>query len=142
MPDWHEELRALFKNRIGKGEIAGAAYDTAWVASIPDPEHPDRPAFPQAMEWLRLHQNSDGSWGAGVEYYHARILSTLAATLVIAQWNKSEWADFQVSAGIRAIWRQMASLSRDASATVGFELILPTLLKQAERLGFNLPYYS
>jgi len=142
MPDWYKELKALFTNQVGKGEIAGAAYDTAWVASIPDPEHPDRPAFPQAMEWLRLHQNSDGSWGAGVEYYHDRILSTLAATLVIAQWNKSEWADYQVSAGIRAIWRQMACLSRDASETVGFELILPTLLKQAERLGFNLPYFS
>ncbi len=58
MPDWYEELKALFKNQIGKGEIAGAAYDTAWVASIPDPVHPDRPAFPQSLEWLRLQGRS------------------------------------------------------------------------------------
>ena len=49
MPNWYEELIALFKDQIGQGEMAGTAYDTAWVASIPDPERPDRPAFPQAL---------------------------------------------------------------------------------------------
>jgi len=142
MPDWYEELTVLFKERIGNGELAGAAYDTAWLASVPDPDHPDRPAFPQALEWLRLHQHSDGSWGADAEYYHDRVLSTLIAAIVLARWLPDEWAEYQISAGIRSIWRHMALLSRDPSETVGFELILPTLLVEAKALGFDLPYPS
>jgi halimadienyl-diphosphate synthase len=142
MPNWFTELAALFKEQIGHGELAGAAYDTAWLASVPDPEHPERPAFPQALEWLRLHQHSDGSWGAEAEYYHDRVLSTLIAAIVLARWHPDEWTEYQISAGIRAIWRHMALLSRDPSETVGFELILPTLLTEAKALGFDLPYAS
>ena len=140
MPDWYEKLEALFEQQIGKGEMAGTAYDTAWVASVPDPEQPDRPAFPQALEWLRLHQNSDGSWGSEVEYYHDHVLSTLIACIVLAEWHPDEWAEYQVSAGLKAIWQKIVGLKRDPSITVGFELILPTMLRRAESLGFQLPY--
>jgi halimadienyl-diphosphate synthase len=140
MPDWYEELKNLFKNGIGKSEMAGTAYDTAWVASIPDPDHPDRPAFPQALEWLRLHQNSDGSWGAEIEYGHDRVLSTLMATLTLAKWSRDQWVEYQISAGIRAIWVHLNSLQREPNETAGFELILPTLLGQARHMGFQLPY--
>ncbi len=140
MPNWYEELIALFKDQIGQGEMAGTAYDTAWVASIPDPERPDRPAFPQALEWLRLHQHSDGSWGADVEYYHDRVLSTLIACLVLAQWHQDEWTDYQVEAGVKSLWRYTTRLSKDPCEPIGFELILPTLLNQAKDMGFALPY--
>ena len=140
MPDWYEELKALFKTQIGKGEMAGTAYDTAWVASIPDPEHPDRPAFPGVLEWLRLHQHSDGSWGAEVQYSHDRILSTLASILALPTWCHDEWADYQIEAGIRSIWRQTNGLQADPYETVGFDLVMPTLLDQARAQSFNLPY--
>ena len=140
MPDWYEELKALFKDQIGKGEMAGTAYDTAWVASVPDPEHPDRPAFPQSLEWLRLHQHSDGSWGAEIEYYHDRVLSTLIACIVLAEWRTDEWMEYQIEAGLKSIWRNATGLQRDANDLVGFELILPTLLQRARALGFRLPY--
>ncbi len=140
MPDWYEELKGLFKGRIGRGEMAGTAYDTAWVASIPDPDHPDRPAFPQALEWLRLHQHSDGSWGAEVQYSHDSILSTLASILVLSDWCRDEWAEYQISAGIRSIWRQIGGLQRDPYETVGFDLLLPTLLDRGRAKSFSLPY--
>jgi halimadienyl-diphosphate synthase len=140
MPNWYEELIALFKDQIGKGEMAGTAYDTAWVASIPDPDRPDRPAFPQALEWLRLHQHSDGSWGADVEYFHDRVLSTLIACLVLAQWHPDEWIDYQLEAGVKSLWRYTTRLSKDPCEPIGFELILPTLLNQAKDMGFALPY--
>jgi halimadienyl-diphosphate synthase len=139
MPDWYEELEALFKNQIGKGEMAGTAYDTAWVASVPDPEHSDRPAFPQALEWLRLHQRSDGGWGAEIQYSHDRILSTLIATIVLAEYP-DQWTHIEVEAGIRAIWRNVQGLAHTLHETIGFELILPTLLDRAKSLGFSLPY--
>ena len=140
MPDWYKELEALFTNRVGKGEIAGTAYDTAWVASIPDPERPDRPAFPQTLEWLRLHQHSEGSWGAEVQYSHDRILSTLASILALSYWCHDEWADYQIEAGIRSIWRQTSGLQADPYETIGFDLLMPMLLDRAQVKNFNLPY--
>ncbi len=140
MPDWYAELKALFRGHIGRGEMAGTAYDTAWVASIPDPEHPDRPAFPQALEWLRLHQHSDGSWGGEIEYYHDRVISTLIACIVLAEWHPDEWADYQIEAGLRSIWRNVTSLQRDPYEPVGFDLIVPTLLDRTAKLGLRLPY--
>jgi halimadienyl-diphosphate synthase len=140
MPNWYEELVALFKDRIGKGAMAGTAYDTAWVASIPDPERPDRPAFPQALEWLRLHQHSDGSWGTDIEYYHDRVLSTLIACIVLAEWRADDWTEYQIEAGLRSIWRNVTNLKRDPCMPIGFELILPTLLGRAKALNFQLPY--
>jgi halimadienyl-diphosphate synthase len=140
MPDWYEELVALFREHIGKGEMAGTAYDTAWVASVRDLERPDHPAFPQALEWLRLHQHSDGSWGAEIEYYHDRVISTLIACIVLAEWHPDEWADYQIEAGLRSIWRNMTSLQRDPYEPVGFDLIVPTLLDRAMTIGLRLPY--
>ena len=140
MPNWYEELEALFKDQIGKGEMEGTAYDTAWVGSIPDPKQSDRPAFPQALEWLRLHQHSDGSWGSEVEYYHDRVLSTLIACIVLAEWRSDEWAEYQIETGLRSIWRNITNLTRDRCMPIGFELILPTLLGRARALCFQLPY--
>jgi halimadienyl-diphosphate synthase len=140
MPDWYEELRQVFVEHVGREEeIGGNAYDTAWVASLPDPEQPNQPAFPEALEWLRLHQLSDGSWGAEIEYSHDRVLCTLMAILALAKWNREEWVTYQISAGVRAIWAHFNDLQRETDP-VGFELILPTLLDQAKELGFQLPY--
>ena len=65
MPDWYEEFEALFTNQVGKGEMAGTAYDTAWVASVPDPEHPDRARISRSTGMVENYISfPDGGWGA------------------------------------------------------------------------------
>jgi halimadienyl-diphosphate synthase len=128
---------------VGSGCIEPTAYDTAWVARVPQREFPDRPAFPQALEWLVAHQHADGSWGTPLNYHHDRIISTLNAMLTLAHWkdrfDRSAWQD-RIEAAQGAVWRDAAGMPSDPYDTIGFELILPTLLDEARRCGLDVPY--
>lgn len=138
---WREELLSILKH-VGQGTIAPVAYDTAWVACLPHPDDPTRPAFPAALQWLWDHQREDGSWGADTPYYHDRILSTLMAAVALSTWMNDRRTRRQVDAAQRAVWQYLAGLRRDPYDTIGFELILPTLLKTVRQRGFHLPYSS
>ncbi len=142
---WSSQLRNLLP-AIGDGRIDPTAYDTAWVARVPDRDAPDRPAFPGALDWLLARQHPDGSWGARLNYHYDRVLSTLVAALTLAHWREHYganglWLD-RLEAAQRSIWRNLAGMRRDPYDTIGFELILPTLLAEARRRQFRLPYSS
>jgi len=119
-----------------------SAYDTAWLAALRDsPNCADaRPLFPQSLEWLTEHQHADGSWGAPWPYYHDRLLSTLRAVLTLHSWRRPPADRQQIDSGLGYIWRNAGRQQSDPWETVGFELIFPTLLEQAEQAGLALPY--
>jgi halimadienyl-diphosphate synthase len=141
---WSTELRNLLTT-IGSGCIAPTAYDTAWVARVPDRDDPSRPAFPEALDWLLARQQADGSWGTRLNYHHDRVLSTLVAALTLAHWQDEFGADVwpgRLEAAQRAIWRDVPGTRNDPYDTIGFELIVPTLLDEARRNNLALPYGS
>ena len=139
------ELRKVLL-AAGRGRMDPTAYDTAWVARVPDPQDSGCPAFPAALDWLLAHQRSDGSWGASINYHYDRLLSTLAAALTLAHWHDQHdgCTDClaRLEAAQRSIWTQVPGLRRDPYDTIGFELILQTLLQEARRRAFQLPYSS
>ncbi len=140
MPSRYNELVGLFKDKVGWGNLAGTSYDTAWVASIHDPNHFKKPAFPESLDWLRKSQHPDGSWGTETIYYHDRVLSTLMACLVLTEWRNEYPVDPQIESGLRSIWRNTTNMQRDPYEPVGFDLIMPSLLDRACHFGFRLPY--
>lgn len=113
--------------------ISASPYDTAWLARLGDM---DRTLSDGALAWLREHQLPDGSWGAPQpRYHHERLICTLAAMIALAR---------QSCAGDRTRWQRAQSaleaatrglLDDPAGATIGFEMIVPTLLAEAEALG-------
>jgi hypothetical protein len=44
-----------FITELGSNVVTASAYDTAWVAAVPDTD--GTPRFPAAVEWLRRHQH-------------------------------------------------------------------------------------
>ncbi|KAL5976194.1 hypothetical protein ACLOJK_020524 [Asimina triloba] len=95
-----ESIQALVQ-RI-KGEIfssfdpysfvSPSAYDTAWLAMIPDPEHPDRPLFPQCVDWILQNQHEDGFWSGETEGCNPPptlecLPATLACMAALKRWN-------------------------------------------------------
>ncbi len=113
-------------------------YDTAWLARIPAEKDGAAPAFPRILDWIKQNQRADGSWGGEIEYIHDRIISTLAAILALAEWP-DECAHKVIARGIEYIWQKVDRLENEHE-TIGFEVIIPTLLKRCQTLGFNLPY--
>ncbi|KAJ0965997.1 hypothetical protein J5N97_027135 [Dioscorea zingiberensis] len=62
--------------------LPSSAYDTAWVAMIPDPGQPHRPKFQSCLDWILGNQNGDGGFWADLDHLmHLPSLDSLTATL-------------------------------------------------------------
>ena len=72
------------------GCVSVDSYNTAWVALVPDLNEPNKPQWPQALDFLRATQLSDGGWGAPIIYHpHERTLCTLAAIAAFSYWQQT-----------------------------------------------------
>lgn len=118
--------------------IAGTAYDTAWLASLPADGDTGRPRFPAALQWLLDHQLPDGSWGGPIRYEPDRVLSTLAALVALAAFAPRAQAP-RIAAGTRYLWQHGHILAREPIEPVGFELLLPALVQRARVAGVAVP---
>jgi halimadienyl-diphosphate synthase len=113
-------------------------YDTCWVARLINPD--GTLAYPELLRQLLERQHPDGSWGGRIPYAHDRLLSTLAIVLLLVRFGNRKRDQAQRRAGERYIWQHARNLQHEPYQTVGFEMILPTLLGEARELDVNLPY--
>jgi halimadienyl-diphosphate synthase len=131
-----EELKTqtlkLLKD-IGPGRMMSTAYDTAWVARLCEF---DEPIGKQSLNWIRENQLQDGSWGASYPHYsHDRFISTLAAMVALTRWGNDK-DQVRIQRALPAMDRAARGLPADeVGETVGFEMIVPTLLREAKSLG-------
>lgn len=131
-----QKLKNLLENKIGKVELSISAYDTAWAARVTSASGDI--VFPQSLDWLKNNQLEDGSWGVTTpEYYHDRIISTLASVIAIFE---REGSTEEVTRGTKYINHSLSKLEEDEQITIGFEMLFPSLLIQAEKLGIGLDY--
>ena len=135
--DIHAEIIALLSN-IGPGKMSGSAYDAAWIAQLGGI---DSELSNQALDCLVESQLQDGSWGAERPfYYHDRVVNTLAAMLALTRHGRRALDKRAINAGLKALENITSVATRGLGAdhngaTVGFEMIVPTLVEEAEQLG-------
>lgn len=118
--------------KIGPGKMPSTAYDTAWAAQLTKME----PSLGiPALAWLESRQLSDGSWGALAPFnYYDRTISTLAALIALLKYGGQRHQN-QVKHGLQAL-EKLQNISPDPNKmTIGFEMIVPTLIAEAEQLG-------
>jgi len=133
-------MKAAFVNLLvemknSPASISPSAYDTAWIARLVDI---DKQIGEQALDWLRLNQLPDGGWGA-IEPFHFydRLICTLAAMVVLAEYGRID-DHFRVQKARLAIetyLKESKLAPKSESETVGFEMIAPTLIAEAEAHG-------
>src|SRR5258706_2728122 len=122
----------------GLSKITRSAYDTAWIARLGEV---DKPLSEQALNWICEHQLPDGSWGASMpEYYHDRIICTLAAMTALTIHGRRSQDRRQIERGKAAMEKLGKGATRGlaadpAGSTIGFEMIMPTLLAEAEAMN-------
>jgi halimadienyl-diphosphate synthase len=125
-------------DEIGPGHMGSTAYDTAWTARLGEI---DWSLSSQSLAWLVENQLPDGSWGAAAPfYYHDRVLCTLAAMIALSYQGRRGHDRLQVEKGRLALERIVGGATQGLQsdpngATVGFEMIAPTLAAEAEKLG-------
>jgi halimadienyl-diphosphate synthase len=133
-----EDFESLLKTLGTNHNMSHTSYDTASLALLGKNAED---LSTQALQWLSQNQLPDGSWGAkDVLYYHDRVICTLAAMIALTSRGRRAQDKVQIEKGRKALeWITSGATRGLASdpngATVGFELIVPMLVEDAERLG-------
>jgi halimadienyl-diphosphate synthase len=132
-----EEMLKLLRE-IGPGRMSSTAYDTAWVARL---NEIDLELSNKSLEWISENQLPDGSWGAkDIYYYHDRVICTLASMIALTHRGKRTHDKTQIEKGLLALEKITAGATQGLASdpngsTIGFEMIAPTLVAEAEKLG-------
>lgn len=133
-----KDLITQLIDEIGPGYMGSTAYDTAWTARLGEV---DWNLSSRSLAWLAENQLPDGSWGAAAPmYYHDRVLCTLAAMVALTYRGRRGQDKLQIEKGKLALERIVGGATQGLQsdpngATVGFEMIAPTLAAEAEKLG-------
>lgn len=115
-------------------------YSTAWVALVPSKTDLSRPAWPQALNYLRQNQLADGSWGEpGITYAHGRTISTLAAVWALHAWHSQPSDTERIRRGLSALRAYAGLLADEPHEPVGFELLIPRLQANMQAFEEQLP---
>lgn len=127
-------------------------YDTSWVSMVAKLEGDQRRwLFPESFVTLLAHQSDQGGWEQGVSDIDG-ILNTMAALLAMLWHQKSPLDDKhfdstpdqlsrQISSAIGWLGMKLKSWDIEASDQVGFEILIPSLLRLLERecIQFQFP---
>jgi halimadienyl-diphosphate synthase len=127
---------------LQQGAISPAAYDTAFVSRLRDPNDPNALAYPQTLTWLLRSQNADGSFGTALSIPKDKLISTLGAVVALADLPQH----LQDGAAHRARVKALRFVHEDTGNwqtgpdLAGFELVLPAMLDAAKLRELPLPY--
>jgi halimadienyl-diphosphate synthase len=136
--DYIEEAKELVRNLDQR--MGPSPYDIAWMARVKDSD--GNPRWPELIEWLLENQRPDGSWGGEIEYYHDRIICTLVAAMALYENGSNARTTKSIKEAETYLWHTIHRLPRDPYELVGFELILPTLLAEAKKIGLDVPNHT
>ncbi|KAL5579378.1 hypothetical protein UlMin_011820 [Ulmus minor] len=91
----HAQIKAI-KETIFSDEldpyllVSPCAYETAWLAMIPDTHQPSKPMFENCLNWVLINQNQHGFWGDTDSQGKTTIeclVATLACILALNRWK-------------------------------------------------------
>ncbi|CAI6331418.1 unnamed protein product [Periconia digitata] len=134
------------------GSFCGAIYDTAWLSMVTRKEtDQSQLVFPQCFEYLLEAQQDSGIWGMSGAHIDV-ILNSLAALLALVNRqhsisttnsSKSENLQRRIEKGKVAVQTVLEKWNVKDSLHVGFEILVPSLLKQlsAWHIVFDFPGY-
>ncbi|RWW89371.1 hypothetical protein BHE74_00001688 [Ensete ventricosum] len=107
---------------------------------VPSPMSPQRPCFPQCLNWILDNQHPDGSWG--LHHFHPSLIndglsSTLACILALERWKSGQE---HVRRGLSFIESNFSRIvDEQLHSPIGFDIIFPGMLEYALNIGLEIP---
>jgi hypothetical protein len=135
--------------KYGFGSMSCAIYDSAWVSQISKVEGGVRKwLFPQCFLYILANQKQDGSW----ESYSSEIDGILNTAASLLALHRHFFDPLQIShitsgdllrrfnAGKIALQKMLTDWDVESTEHVGFEILVPALLKYLEDAGHCFPF--
>ncbi|KAI4296667.1 hypothetical protein L6164_036608 [Bauhinia variegata] len=133
----------IFKNFDPYSFVSPSAYDTAWLAMIPDPEKPSQPMFKICLDWVLNNQHGEGFWGECDAFGKPTIeslLATLASMIALKKWNSGDWMIEIGLAFIEANSGKLLKNMKDYCPPCWFAIMFPAMVELAETVGLRIVF--
>uniref|UniRef100_A0A2N9HUN3 Uncharacterized protein n=1 Tax=Fagus sylvatica TaxID=28930 RepID=A0A2N9HUN3_FAGSY len=122
--------------------ISPSAYDTAWLAMIPDPHQPSQPMFKNCLDWVLNNQKEEGFWGECDAHGMPTIEclpATLACIVALKKWNVGT---IFVEKGMEFIHANTKKLLGETKnhCPRWFAIIFPGMVELAHTVGVELVF--
>ncbi|KAA8515305.1 hypothetical protein F0562_018465 [Nyssa sinensis] len=120
--------------------VSPSAYDTAWLAMIPDPKRTHLPMFKGCLEWVLNNQREEGFWGESNHGGHPTIdtlPATLASIVALKKWNIG---DDNIEKGLAFVHANAEILLREKSnnSPRWFAIVFPAMIELAQANGLPI----
>ncbi|KAG8157377.1 hypothetical protein KVR01_012761 [Diaporthe batatas] len=135
-----------FDDIYGEGSMSCAVYDTAWVSLVTKSDAAGkRWLFPESFGVLLEMQNADGSWDSDATQIDG-ILNTAAGLLSLKRHAKEPLQDSiaednlqqRLALAATSLKAQLDAWDVSLTQNVGYEIILPSLLKLLKAEGIQI----
>ncbi|KAI4296669.1 hypothetical protein L6164_036610 [Bauhinia variegata] len=130
----------MLKNFDPYSFVCPSAYDTAWLAVIPDPHEPSKPMFKICLDWMLKNQHGEGFWGECDAFGKPTIVSlpaTLASMIALKKWNTGP---LMVEKGLAFIHANAEKLLEEVNdhCPRWLAIILPAMVELAEKADLEV----
>ncbi|KAL5581937.1 hypothetical protein UlMin_014379 [Ulmus minor] len=136
--------RELFSDQFNSLSFAPpSAYDTAWLAMIPNPQNPSNPLFKGCLDWVLCNQKNGGFWGEiGHDQFVPTIqclTATLACVVALKTWNVGDAAINKGLAFLHASAKKLL-LEQNGCFPHWFAIVFPAMIELAQTKGLEVKF--
>ncbi|XP_052182999.1 (E,E)-geranyllinalool synthase [Diospyros lotus] len=120
--------------------VSPSAYETAWLAMVPDQSHGDQPMFNCCLDWVLNNQKEEEFWGESRPDGRPTIdalLATLACVLALKMWNVG---DTLIQKGLAFVEKNTGELLKEKSGNLPrwFTIAFCGMIELAEARGLDV----
>ena len=145
------DVIALIKRNEGAGQFgsfSGTVYDAAWLSMISKQHHAHKELlFPECFDYVLRSQQEDGAWVSNTSRVDG-ILNSLASLLSLLTRQRSIGKDSIEASMLRrhtdraylAVERLLQHWDVKSTVHVGFEILVPGLLRQLESFEIHFEF--
>ncbi|KAA8519834.1 hypothetical protein F0562_014076 [Nyssa sinensis] len=125
--------------------VSPSAYDTAFLAMIPNPNQPDLPMFKCCLDWILNTQKEEWFWGESTDDGRPTIDSfpaTLACMIALKTWNTGVKNIKKGLAFIHANLEMLLEKYGSCPCPRWFAIVFPAMVELAEATGLDLLFHD
>ncbi|XP_042496091.1 (E,E)-geranyllinalool synthase [Macadamia integrifolia] len=119
--------------------VSPSAYDTAWLAMIPDNEKQEHPMFQQCLNWLLNNQNENGLWGESNTPTIYCLPATLACMAALSKW---EVGAHNIEKGMPSFHAHAENLltNQNEAYPHWYSIVFPGMVEVARNAGLEVTF--